>query len=272
VKPSIRTAVFTFVLAAGALAACGGSESGARDAAPDTGDAWADPVLQLLARPHVQEALAAAAAAGYPIIAETQPEPPALSGYYLKPYGEGRFVASGNGANLTSGVLGNERRVKVSDDGSAAEASVSFDATGQPFSSVVTSGLLLRGANGNFTLYQSYTLPCRVQGSDLVIEGLGIESGRFVSTTGDWESIRRIAITVAASGTQTSDCANAFAGDTEAPGGWIVAETPRYQRIDVADLQAMCVDESAGYVAGEIWTRADGTACSCSTDFLVDCG
>src|SRR5688572_7560382 len=85
----------------------GGSDSGAGDAATETGDASGDPVLDLLAQPHVQDALAAAAAAGYPITTHTKRDPPPLTGYYLKPLGEGRFVASGNGANLSSGVLGN---------------------------------------------------------------------------------------------------------------------------------------------------------------------
>jgi hypothetical protein len=260
VKSSIPNAVF-IVLAAGALAACGGG----------AGDASGDPVLELLARPHVQEALAAAAAAGYPITSETKPDPPPITGYYLKPSGEGRFVASGNGANLTSAVLGNEFRVTVHGDASVTVASVSFDDIGR-FGSIVTSGQLLRGANGDFTLYQSYSLPCPVQGTDRVVEGVSIQSGRFVTTTGDWESLRQINITVAASGAQTSSCDQAYAGDTEVPGGWIVSETPRWQRITVAALQYMCVDESAGYVAGENWTRADTTACSCSTDFLVVCG
>jgi hypothetical protein len=271
VKRSITNAI-SIVLAAGTLAACGGGAgSGGRDAATETGDASADPVLELLARPHVQNALAAAAAAGYPIATETGPEPPAITGYYLKPLGEGRFVASGNGANLNSGVLGNERRVTVHGDASVTEASVGFDDIG-PFGSIVTSGLLLRGANDDFTLYRSYTIACPVQGSDRVIEAVSIESARFVAATGDWESIRQISITVAASGTQTPNCDQVFAGDTEVPGGWIVAETPRYQRITVADLEYMCVDENAGYVAGEDWTRADTTACSCTTDFLVACG
>ena len=152
-------------------------------------------------------------------------------------------------------------------DGSVTEASVSFDDIGQ-FGSIVTSGLMLRGASGAFTLYQSYTAHCL----DRVIETVSIQSGRFVATTGDWESLRQIDITVAATGTQTSSCDQTFAGDTEVPGGWIVSETPRHQRITVADLQYMCVDGAAGYVAGETWTRADGTACSCTTDFLVVCG
>jgi hypothetical protein len=271
VKPSILNAV-SAIFAAGALAACSGdAASGARDAATETVDASPDPVLELLARPHVQDALAAAAAAGYPIATDTRPEPPPITGYYLKPLGEGRFVASGNGANLSSGTLGNEIRVTVHDDATVSEASVSFDASGQ-FGSIVTSGLLLRGANDDFTMYQSYTIPCPYQGTDRVIEGVSIRSGRFVAATGDWESLRQINVTVAASGTRTSSCDQAFAGDTELAGGWIVSETPRHQRITVADLEYMCVDENAGYVAGEDWTRADTTACSCSNDFLVVCG
>jgi hypothetical protein len=88
---------------------------------------------------------------------------------------------------------------------------------------------------------------------------------------GDWQSTRQINITVAASGSQTSLCDQAFAGDTEVPGGWIVSEITRWQRITVADLRYMCVDESAGYVAGESRTRADATECACATDFLVLC-
>jgi hypothetical protein len=257
-QPSIPIVV-TALLAAGALQACS-----------DGGDASGDPVLELLARPHVQEALAAAAAAGYPITTETKPEPPALTGYYVKPFGEGRFVASGNGANLTSGVLGNEFRVAVNSDGSVTEASVSFDQVA-PVGSIVTSGLLLRGADDRFTLYDSYTLPCPVAGTDRAVEMVSILSGRFAATTGDWESMRQIIIAVAASGAYTSDCDPRYAGDTELPGGWIVSETALRRRIGVADLQFMCVDEGAGYVAGESWTRADTTACSCSTDFVVVC-
>jgi hypothetical protein len=271
VKSSIPSVV-SFVLLAGALAACsGGADSNARDAATETGDASADPVVALLARPHVQDALAAAAAAGYPITTETNPNPPPIAGYYLKPLREGRFVASGNGANLTSGVAGNELRVTVHGDASVTEASVSFDDSG-PFSSLVTSGLLLRGTNSDFTTYQSHTIACPIQGSDLVVEGVNIRSGRFVAANSDWELVRQINITVATSGTRTAGCDQIFTGDTEVPGGWIVAETPRYQRITVPDLEYMCVDDNAGYVAGEDWTRADTTQCSCSSYFLVECG
>jgi hypothetical protein len=253
------------------MAGTASSDSGSGDAALETGDASGDPVLDLLSRPHVQDALAAAAAAGYPIATHTGREPPPLTGYYLKPLGEGRFVASGNGANLSSGVLGNEFRVTVDGDATVTEAAVSFDDSGR-FGSLVTSGMLLRGANGEFTLYQSYTVPCPVRGSDRVIEGVSVLSGRFVANTGDWQAMRQINVTVAASGARTPTCDQAHAGDTEVPGGWIVSETPRRQRITVAELQYMCVDESAGYVAGETWTRADTTECSCSTDILVVCG
>jgi len=272
VKASIRSSVFFIVFAAGTLAACGGgADSGARDAATETSDGAADPVLQILARPQVQNALAAAAAAGYPITTETAPNPPPISGYYLHPYMEGRFVASGNGANLNSGVFGNELRVTVASDGTVSEASVSFADTGV-FGSIVTSGFLLRGTNDTFTLYQSYPLPCPIAGSDRVVDMVSIQSARFVASTGDWESLRAISVAVAAAGTRTSDCDTAYAGDTEVPGGWIVSEAPRYQRITVDDLQYMCVDGNAGYVAGESWTRADATACVCSDDFLVECG
>src|SRR3954462_13960642 len=126
----MRNAV-SIIIAAGALAtACsGGADSGARDASPDGGDGSADPVLELLARPHVQDALAAAAAAGYPISTASKLDPPPVTGYYLKPNGLGQFVASGNGADLTTGVAGDESRVMVQPDGSVTIAYVSFDSS-----------------------------------------------------------------------------------------------------------------------------------------------
>jgi hypothetical protein len=268
VKPSPANGVFS-ILAAGMLAACsGGADQGAGDAGPDSGDAG-DAVLAILARPHVQEALAAAAAAGYPIAAETAPNPPPISGYYRKAFGEGRFVASGNGANVTTRLAGNELRETVQGDGSVTEASLVFDDVAA--SSVVTSGVLLRGTNDSFTLYESYTFPCPFPGADRVIEAVSIRSGRFVAATGGWESVRQIIVTVAATGTRTDSCDQIYGGDTEEAGGWIVSEAPRYQRITVAELSHMCVDEDAGYVAGESWTRADATACACSVYFTVAC-
>jgi hypothetical protein len=268
VKPSTANGVF-IILAAGMLAACsGGGDEGARDGGPDSGGA--DPVLEILARPHVHEALAAAAAAGYPITVETAPNPPPITGYYLKPLDAGHFVASGNGANLTSRIAGSELRVTVESDGSVTEAGVSFSDVAQ-IGSGVTSGMLLRGASDSFTMYLSGATPCTYDGSDRVTEGVTIRSGHFVAATGDWETVRQISITVSATGTRTASCDQAYAGDTEVPGGWIIAEVPRYQRITVDDLQYMCVDEDAGYIAGETWTEADSTACTCNSYYGVEC-
>jgi hypothetical protein len=252
--------------ATGALAACSG---GGNDAGPDAGDTK-DPVLEILARPHVQDALAAAAAAGYPLTIETKPDPPPIAGYYVKQFGEGRFVASGNGANLTSAVAGEERRVDVHPDGTVSDASVGFYA-GQTYGSGVATGLLLRGEGDNFTFYTTYHSACPIAGSNLVLDGVSIESGHFGAATGDLETVRHIAITVAATGTQSADCAEACAGDTEVAGGWIVGEIPRYEHITADELVYMCVDEDAGYVAGESWKEADGTACACDDYFEVAC-
>jgi hypothetical protein len=220
----------------------------------------------------VKGALDAASSAGYPITTHTGRTPPPIGGYFSKPPGVGRFVASGNGANLNSGVLGNESRVTVRDDDTVTEALVSFSSQGEIFGSAVITGYVLRGADDAFSLYRTYQVPCQLEGANRIVDLVSILTGRFEPASGDWVSTRQITVAVAATGDRTMACDQLYAGDTEVPGGWYVADVPRHQSITTSELGYMCVDADAGYVAGETWTHDDGTACSCSADFVVECG
>jgi hypothetical protein len=246
-------------------------DAGVLDGDVDGSDAG-DPVLDVLGNPHVKDALDAASTAGYPITTHAGRTPPAIGGYLLKPPGVGRFVASGNGANLNSGVLGNESRVTVHDDDTVTEALVSFSSQGEIFGSAVITGYLLRGADDAFTLYRTYQIRCQLEGANRIVDLVNILTGRLEAASGDWVSTRQISVAIAATGDPTAACDQLYVGDTEVPGGWYVADVPRHQSITVAELGYMCVDADAGYIAGETWTRGDGTACSCSADFVVECG
>jgi len=149
------------------------------------------------------------------------------------------------------------------------EASVAFS-QGYITGSSVETGSVLRGANGELTLYATYHADCPVQGSDFSIDGYSITSAKFVSDTGYWLEVRRLIVTIATHGTLTTDCAGIYLGGTENVGGWGVQEAPRYESVTVSELTYMCVDGDAGYVEGETW-QDEGGRCTCTPDYTVSC-
>ena len=225
---------------------------------------------QILANTHVQTALAAAKAAGHEIKTFTQHGAPAISGYYVKPEGEGKVVATGNGDNVDSGLVGEEIRVDVDSTDHISRAEQGY-LNGALFGSGETAtGAMLRGENNEFTIYDRRVVRCPEPNQDSAVYSVGITYAKLYDN-GDWLLIRTLGVTIAVTGTVTSDCAMEYNGDTETVGGWFENEAPRYIPTPLSDLSYMCTDANVGYVPTESWVRKDGTECMCTLDVSVDC-
>lgn len=103
----------------------------------------------------------------------------------------------------------------------------------------------------------------------LELQYLDITTGSVDASTGNLVSVMSVKVTVADNGMQTSACN--IIGDLEYEGGRAGTVTPLYTKIETPALTHMCVDEGAGYVPGETWTRTAGAAFECSATFTVEC-
>jgi hypothetical protein len=225
---------------------------------------------QILANQHVQDALAAAKAAGHEVKAFTQHGAPAIAGYYVKPEGEGKIVASGNSANVDNGLSGLEIRVDVDSTDHLTLADVGF-LNGSLFGVAGTeTGALLRGENDEFTIYYRRVTRCPEPNQDSAVYSIGLTYAKLYDN-GDWLTVRTLAVSVAVTGTVTANCAAEYTGNLETPGGWYESEAPRYVPTPLSDLSYMCTDDNVGYVPSENWARKDGTECTCTLDISVDC-
>jgi hypothetical protein len=259
----------------GSGGANGGSDADTPEAGSEAGlasgpDAGSDAPEVILKDPNVEAALAGAEAAGHPLFIHTEHGAPPISGYWSKPDGEGKFVATDDGTSIGFGVQGFEERITVDDSDLVDTASVSFD-TGYITASSIQHGLILRGSGNELTLYTRFHSVCPEAGSDFSNDGYSITSAKLDASTGYLLFVRTLLVTSRTYGTPTPGCVDIFVGGTEKVGGWGVSEVPRYIPVTPADLLYMCVDENAGYVEAEEWTRKDGTPCTCASDYSVSC-
>jgi hypothetical protein len=230
---------------------------------------------QILANEHVKAALAAALAAGHEVKTYTDHGAPPITGYYVKPEGEGKMAATGNGDNVGDGIVGLELRYTVSADDELASADIGY-LNGALFGTGgLAAGALLRGKDNEFTIYDRHVVRCLEPGSDSAVYAIGITYAHLSTDDnfkGYWLLIRDLSISIATTGTLTDACAAEYAGDLETVGGWSESEVPRYIPTAVTDLQYMCVQGDAGYVPGESFVQKDGTRCLCDDTSSLVCG
>lgn len=251
---------------AGAMA----GEAGAGATAGAAG-AISGPVGEILNDPAVKSALEEAREQGVEIVTHTEENAPDLSGYYSYARGAGEWIASGNGANVGFATTAAELRIDLNTDGSVDTAIVSsFDGI-TPASHGIEEGYLLRGVAREVTLYGRRKSECKLSGASYALSQAYIWTGTLADGTGDWIEQRQFLVTTATEGELTSECADALVGNVEVVGGWAVVAIPLATKVPADDLVMMCVDEGRGYVPSETWTRADGSACECLTDFSVSC-
>lgn len=224
----------------------------------------------ILSDGRIQEALERAREAGVDIVAHTEREAPDVAGLYQREDGGGEFVASGNGEDLFRGIVGSEWRLSVPDDDHVETVSVSFSLA-DPISYSLAESQLLRGKDVEFTIYERSKRVCTESDSNHARWGIGITSATLDAATGDWLDLKSLSVTVATEGILTNACEDRAAGDTATEGGWAVSVTPRVKKMNVEDLEYLCVDEAKAYAPTETWSRSDGTACECTTDYEVAC-
>lgn len=230
---------------------------------PETPGDFSSPEA-ILADPRVKTAIEAMAEAGYDFATHTKRRPPDITGYYRHPRLGSTVVTSGDGTSLGNGIVAHERRFTVS-GALIADAIIEYE-NDAAIGYGSGDGAFYRGDGADYTIYARSKYRC-VDG--LEIQYVDITSGSVDESTGDLVDIMSIKITVADNGMQSAACN--FSGDVEFEGGWVGTVTPLVTKIGTADLLYMCVDEDAGYIPGEAWTRADGAACECSSAFAVDC-
>jgi hypothetical protein len=254
--------------------AAGENDAAGQGGAPDsggTGGTAPDAVDEILSDPAVQSALDEASAQGVEVATHVEKTPPDPTGYYSFAFGNGTWVASGNGANVGFSTTASEMRVELQSDGSVDTASVSsFDGVA-PSAYVKDKGYLLRGSGNDATLYGRRQIDCDLSGASYSMTQAYIWSGTFEQGTGDWIEQRQFVVTTAIEGELTSECEQALVGNTEVVGGWAVVEVPLASRVTPDELAFMCSEGGRGYVPEELWTGADGAACECTAEFLVSC-
>lgn len=225
---------------------------------------------KVLANPKVQDALAALHDAGYDLPTHTETTPPDVSGYLRKESGDGEFIANSGGGGVGQGIVGQETRVDLNDDGTLDSFQVGFSDL-EPTSYSIRRGQLLRGTGNDFTIYATSRLVCTEGGADYNTYDLRITSGTLDPATGDWTNTLNLNLTVATQGTLTSACASRANGLTENVDEWTASAVERLPRVQPADLEYMCIEGGAGYAPTETWTGAAGEDCACTTEYAVSC-
>jgi hypothetical protein len=219
----------------------------------------------ILADPGVAASLAAFRATGRMFVTHTELDPPDLTSYYVHPRLGSQVVATGDNSGVGGGLVAHELRLIVTNQTLLDGAYVEYEG-GVPVSYIVSRGSLLHGSGSSFTIYARNRFVCTV--GPLEILYIDITTGN-VDSSGNLTGGSSLSVTVWDNGQQASACG--LIGNTEVEGGWAGYVTPLKTKIPVTTLQYMCVDEGAGYVPGETWTRAGGSACECSTTFSIGC-
>ncbi len=226
---------------------------------------------KVLADPRVMDALAGLSEAGYDMNPHSETDPPDVSGYRRKPSGDGEFVANSGGGGVGQMIVGSESRAELDENGLLNSYDVSFSGT-TPTGYSIQRGQIVRGTGNAFTIYKTSRSVCTESGSDFVNYSLGIVTGALEETTSDWVDVLRLSVTIGTSGELTSACASRLNGLVEVEGEWTASAIPRYETVEPTELDFLCVEGNAGYVPTEEWSGADGSACTCTTEYAVECG
>ena len=224
----------------------------------------------IINNPLMKKALRDARAEGIEIRTDQGLNPPDITGYYDLADLHGTFTATSNGVDVGNSLVGSESRITSKPGNFVDRASVAYTSL-EPIAFGIGSGSIIRGEGNKFTIYSRGKGTCTEQGSDYDTFYVGITSSTLDPSSGDILYSTNISVTVDTAGNLTTACADRLAGEGEFTGGWSVITYTLKSKIDVADLQYMCVDENKGYVPTETWTDSNGAACSCTTDYTVSC-
>jgi hypothetical protein len=225
----------------------------------------------ILADARVRAALQAAADAGIEFPTHTELDAPSIAGLYISPDEVGEFVASGDGSDIGRSIAGYESRITLADGDRIDSASVGFN-RGEPVGFSLSQGILLRGVRDAYTTYGRSKIVCTENGSDYTMWTINIGSASLSPATSEHTGLVSATVTVAVEGTLTSTCARRYAGNVERAGGWVVAQSPGLQKVDIDELEFMCVDGGSAYVPTEAWQRSATISCVCTSTYTVSCG
>jgi hypothetical protein len=224
----------------------------------------------ILDDPSIKAALAGAKAADAEVATHTERDVPDITGYYATADGGGRFVASGNGSDINRTTAGSEVRDTAYSDLTLDQAGVSFTG-GAPVGFFSARGLMLRGSEGEISVYSRSKSVCTIGGANFAVFTIAITSATVNPTSGDWTNQHAVLVTVATQGTPTTACADSFAANLEVVGGWVASTVDLSSSVSAGQLDFMCKDEKKGYAPTEEWTNTQGEACTCTEAYAVSC-
>lgn len=169
-------------------------------------------------------------------------------GYFLRPERSGVVLAATDGATLGVTLTGMEHRRRHVGDDVYDAAFVDFFDTNR---TAGTSRDVLRGRARQHTAYG-------------FIPGTLIVAAASDGGPGANPYAITLVVAIRQEMTRPTSC--------PAPlGRWRLSSAPIWKEIEPSELRAMCVDEDAGYIPNETWTRAGGSVCRCTLDFEVSC-
>ena len=226
----------------------------------------------ILSNPLIRQALDETALQGIVITPDLGLDPPDISGYYVFAEGSGMAIATSDGTDIGSPLVGSERRITVNPDNTTTGATVSFT-MGNPIGFGAGQGVRVpyRGESNHFSSYGRSGLTCTEGGSNYAVQSVVILVGNSDVATGNIVDVTAIGVTVNTTGNLTPVCASRFGGNTESVGEWLVTTEPLFERVQPASLTYMCVDDDAAYAPTETWVGSDGLDCSCTESYMIMC-
>ncbi len=198
----------------------------------------------------VKEVLAELEALGMTMPIHRGQFPPSQDGYYVRSSGQGKILAANDGAVVGASTTGMEARV-VSKSVARFDSAVVEFAGGNPIGSASGSNAHVRGRDQDFT---------HLGGSG----GLVVLFSATRGESGSWIAGRYLSLLLPTSGMPHAEC-------PLGAGRYRFSSAPLTAKVEPAELDYMCVDENAGYVPNEYWTRGDGAECECTSSYLVSC-
>jgi hypothetical protein len=226
----------------------------------------------ILNDPRVRTVLDEIKSEGYEFMTHTELTPPDLSGFYRAPTATGKFIATGNGVDVGGALAGWECQLIQPNMNNLSSKSVSYISSGVATGYSDSQGALIRGQGYQYSAYWRTLGTCTESDSHYNVWSVGIETASIDPASGNIVNLRFLGVTIRTDGTLTSACANRSGGNSEIVGGWALSEKPLINRANPTSLQYLCVDTDTGYIPGDTWTRADSTACQCTTSYKVSCG
>lgn len=226
-------------------------------------------VESLLSSPLVKAALDALDLTSFGLRRDLDTMPPDITGYYASPQG-GSTEQSSNRSDLGRARARRETRYDLEPDTLVIDSADVYAPSGSPSSYGIGIGNLFRGVGARFTIYARELFVCTAGGANFTGARISITSGE-VGSDGSLVDLRNLLVTVHTEGALNNACRNLQAGDLESSGGWVANRLPDALRVAPTALELMCIDQDAGYVPTESWTRTGGAHCNCRESYQVTC-